>query len=81
MVQTYEPAITNWPLSSLYVAIHLLSVNLFSILIWGFINRLTSFAEGIKYYIILAFVLGIPSAVLVPALGFFENVIVGGRIL
>jgi len=54
----YKPLVMNWPTSLLYITLSLLNVNLFSLLIWGFINRLSSIKEGIKYYLPLAFVLG-----------------------
>lgn len=59
MVHIYEPHISNWPTSLFYIVSSLLSFNLFSVLIWGFINRLTNSSEGTKYYLPLAFVLGL----------------------
>lgn len=56
--------IAYWPTSLMYIALSLLNFNLYSLFIWGFINRLVSLSEGIKYYIPLAFVLGISGAVI-----------------
>lgn len=47
-VQMYEPIIKNWPSSLLYISLNLFNFNLFSLLIWGFINRFTSTSEDIK---------------------------------
>lgn len=58
-VQTFEPIIKNWPSSLLIIALNLFNFNLFSLLIWGFINRFTSVSEGIKYYIPLGLILGL----------------------
>lgn len=51
----FQEEFTHW----LFVGLHLLNFPLFSLLIWGFINRLTTSPEGMKYYIPLAFVMGI----------------------
>lgn len=56
-VRTFEPIIENWPSSLLYISLNLFHFNLFSLLIWGFINRFTSTSEGIKNYIPLAFII------------------------
>lgn len=37
----------------------LLKFNVFSILIWGFVNQFTSRSDGIKYYILVSFVMGL----------------------
>lgn len=60
----YKPLVTHWPISLLYLVLSLLNFNLYSLFIWGFINRLASVSEGIKYYIPLAVVLGIVGAAL-----------------
>ena len=61
-IQMYEPIIKNWPSSLLYISLNLFNFNLFSLLIWGFINRFTKTSEGIKYYVPLAFILGLVGA-------------------
>lgn len=60
----FKPLVTHWPLSLLYIVLSLLNFNLYSLFIWGCINRLASLSEGRKYYIPLAFVLGIAGAVI-----------------
>lgn len=60
----YKPLVTYWPRSLMYIVLSLLNFNLYSLFIWGFINRLVSLSEGIKYYIPLAFILGIARAVI-----------------
>lgn len=64
MVTLYEPHIIHWPSSLLFIVASLLSFNLFSLLIWGFINRISTVKEGIKYYITLTLVLGIVGAII-----------------
>ncbi len=58
----YKPLVTYWPISLMYIVLSLLNFNLYSLFIWGFINRFVSLSEGIKYYIPLAFVLGVAGA-------------------
>ncbi len=60
----YKPLVTHWPISLMYIVLNLLSFNLFALLIWGFINRLVTSSEGMKYYIPLALVLGLAGAVI-----------------
>lgn len=60
----YKPLVTHWPISLMYLGLSLLNFNLYSLFIWGFINRLASLSEGIKYYIPLAFVLGVAGALI-----------------
>lgn len=60
----YKPLVTHWPISLMYIVLSLLSFNLYSLFIWGFINRLVSLSQGIKYYIPIAFVFGITGAVI-----------------
>lgn len=56
---SFQPLVAHWPLSLLYIVLNLLNFNLFSFLIWGFINRVSSPFDGIKFYIPLAFALGL----------------------
>lgn len=64
MVHVYEPLLSNWAVSLFYIVSSIFSFNLFSLLIWGFINRLTSASEGVKYYLSLTFVLGLVGALI-----------------
>ncbi len=59
----YKPLVTHWPISLMYIVLNVFNFSLYSLFIWGFINRLISLSEGVKYYIPLAFVLGIFGAV------------------
>ncbi len=59
----YEPLIAHWPISLMYIVLSVLNFSLYSLFIWGFINRLTSLSEGVKYYIPLVFVLGVVGAI------------------
>lgn len=55
---TYQPLVTFWPTSLMYIVLSLVDFSFYSLFIWGFINRVISLHEGNKYYIPLAFVLG-----------------------
>ena len=57
----YKPLLSNWIVSLLYITLSVFSFNLNSLLIWGFINRVTALYDGMKFYILLALVLGISS--------------------
>lgn len=59
----YKPIVTHWPISLMYIVLSVFNFSLYSLFIWGFINRHTSLSEGVKYYIPLAFVLGIAGAI------------------
>jgi hypothetical protein len=59
----YKPLAVYWPITLMYFGLGLLSFNLFALLIWGFINRLVSPTEGIKYYIPVALILVIAGAI------------------
>lgn len=61
----YKPLVTHWPISLLYIVLSVFNFNLYSLFIWGFINRLISLSEGVKYYLPLAFVLGTAGAAFV----------------
>ncbi|MGK5595512.1 MAG: Npt1/Npt2 family nucleotide transporter [Parachlamydiaceae bacterium] len=56
-LQTYEPMIKSWSSSLLYVTLDLLSLNLFPLLVWGFMNRFVNLSTGIKYYLPVALIL------------------------
>ncbi len=58
----YKPLITHWPISLMYIVLSVLNFSFYSLFIWGFINRLVSLPEGIKYYIPLTLVLGVAGA-------------------
>lgn len=53
----YKTLIAHWPISLMYIILSVFNFSLYSLFIWGFINRLSSVSEGIKYYIPLAFIL------------------------
>lgn len=59
----YKPLVTHWPISLMYIVLSVFNFSLYSLFIWGFINRLVSLSEGIKYYIPLTLVLGIAGAI------------------
>lgn len=59
----YKPLVTHWPISLMYIVLSVFNFSLYSLFIWGFINRLISLSQGVKYYIPLAFVLGIAGAI------------------
>lgn len=59
----YKPLVIHWPISLLYVVLNVLNFNLYSLFIWGFINRLISLPEGVKYYIPLTLLLGIAGTI------------------
>lgn len=59
----YKPLVTDWPISLMYIVLSAFNFSLYSLFIWGFVNRLTSLSEGVKYYIPLAFVLGVAGAI------------------
>jgi len=58
------PLVEKWHASLLYVTLNVSSLSLFSLLIWGFINRFMTLSEGIKWYIPLAFVIGLVGALI-----------------
>lgn len=60
----YKYVVTYWPISLMYIVLSLLNFNLYSLFIWGFINRVTTLNEGTKYYIPVAFILGIAGTVI-----------------
>jgi ATP/ADP translocase len=49
VVQMYEPCITSWADSLLYISLKTFNFTLFSLMTWGFINRFTRVREGIRY--------------------------------
>ncbi|MCP5491590.1 MAG: hypothetical protein H7A40_00925 [Chlamydiales bacterium] len=59
----YKPLIAHWPISLMYIVLSVFNFSLYSLFVWGFINRLTPLFDGIKYYIPLAFVLGVAGAI------------------
>ncbi len=59
----YKPLITHWVISLMYIMLSVFNFSLYSLFVWGFINRISSLPEGIKYYIPLAFVLGVAGAI------------------
>lgn len=59
----FKPLVTYWPISLMYIVLSVFNFSLYSLFIWGFINRLVSLSEGIKYYIPLTLVLGIAGAI------------------
>ncbi len=59
----YKPLVTHWPISLMYIVLSVFNFSLYSLFIWGFINRLASLSEGIKYYIPLTLVLGSAGAI------------------
>jgi AAA family ATP:ADP antiporter len=59
----YKPLVTHWPISLMYIGLNLFNFNLYSLFIWGFINRLVSLPEGIKYYIPLTLILSVAGAI------------------
>jgi|GEM_PF-5217885 len=60
----YKPLIAHWHITLTYIALNLLKSNLFLILIWGFINRLTSLSLGTRYYIPFTFIIGATGGVI-----------------
>lgn len=55
----YKPLVVNWPSTLSYTLLSFFNYSLFSLFIWGFINRFFSLSDGIKYYIFFAFILGL----------------------
>lgn len=55
----HKPFMRCFSASLFYTVLSLLSFNLLSILIWGFVNRLANSFEGEKFYIMFAFVLSL----------------------
>lgn len=55
----YKPLFMYWPRSLSYIFLTLFSSSLYSLLIWGLINRLISLSEGVKYSIPFALIIQI----------------------
>lgn len=53
-------AIRKWKISIIILVFKFLSPALFSVIVWTFINQVSSFSEAIKYYIPMAFLASLP---------------------